>query len=144
MSSAQLGIGTKLYYETVPGASPLAFTAVPEAGDIPGLGSDREYVEVTNQDSAGYREYIPGLNDASELQIPMNYLPNNAVSAAIWTMSQAANGGKRKWRIVETTASPNITFQGDAFVAKFDPAMPVADKKVGTLTLRRTGAWTRT
>jgi hypothetical protein len=51
-TGADLGIGTKLAYETVPGASPLAWTEVPQVGDFPELGTTTEFVETTNQDSA--------------------------------------------------------------------------------------------
>ena len=142
MTEATLGIGTFLEYETVPGASPLAFTKVSEVLDLPELPHTREFVEATNQDSLNQtREYIAGLIDAEEFTVPCNYLPQNATHAAIWAMFNA--GTARKWRVRESTTSPEITWEFDAIVASFNPAFPVGDKKALAVTLRRTGPTTR-
>lgn len=142
MTDAALGIGTFLEYETVPGASPLAFTTVSEVLDIPEVPHTREFVEATNQSSAGYsREYIAGLIDAEEFTVPCNYLPQDASQAAIWAMFNA--GTARKWRLRESTTSPQVTWTFDAIVAAFNPAFPVGDKKALNVTLRRTGPTTR-
>lgn len=142
-TQAQLGIGTQVYYETTPGASPLAFTQVPECLDIPPIVQSVEFVEATNQDSEDRtREYIPGLVDVEELTIQANYIADSAVHAAIFAMPRA--GVKRRWRIIETTASPNVQYDFEAFVSSASVAMPVAEKKVFEFGLRITGPITRT
>lgn len=142
MTLATLGIGTKLEYETVIGASPLAYTTVAEVLDIPPLAQTREFVEATNQDSEGQsREYIPGLIDVEEITIECNYLANDPTHIAIEAMFQA--GTTRKWRVREATESPEVTYTGDAVVSAYNPSMPVGDKKVLSFTLRRSGRWVR-
>lgn len=142
MTDAALGIGTKLEYETVPGASPLAFTVLSEVLDIPPLAHTREFVEATNQDSLNEtREYIGGLIDAEEVTFECNYLANDATQTAVWAMFN--DKSVRKWRVREATESPVVTWTFDAIVAAFAPSMPVGDKKVLSITLRRTGPTTR-
>lgn len=142
MTDAVLGIGTKLEYETTIGASPLAFTTVPEVLDIPALAFTREFVEATNQDSPGEtREYIGGLIDAEEITIQANYLPNNAIQQAVYDQFRSKTA--RVWQVRETTASPEIIWRGEAIVSSYSPNMPVGDKKVLEFNLRRTGNWVR-
>lgn len=142
MTAAALGIGTKLEYETVIGASPVAYTVLAEVLDIPPLTHTREFVEATNQDSLNEtREYLGGLIDAEEVAFECNYLANDTTHAAVWAMFNAKT--TRKWRVREATESPVITWTFDAIVAAFAPSMPVGDKKVLAITLRRTGPTTR-
>lgn len=138
MTEATLGIGTLLEYETTIGASPIAFTTVSEVLDIPELPHTREFVEATNQSSLNQtREYIAGLIDAEEFTVQCNYLPQDNTQEAIWAMFNAGNA--RSWRVREATTSPEVTWTFDAIVAAFNPAFPVGDKKVLSITLRRTG-----
>lgn len=144
MTAATLGIGTKLQFETTPGASPITWTTVSEMGDLPPLPHTREFVEATNQDSLGFtREYIAGLIDAEEFTVTGNYLPQDASQIAVWTMSQTKDAGKRQWRVLEETASPAVSWQFEAAVSNFAPGFPVADKKTLAITLRRSGPTTR-
>lgn len=139
---ASLGIGTLVSYETTPGASPLAFTHVAEVLDIPPIVQSVEFVEATNQDSEDRtREYIPGLVDVEEIAFQANYLPQNSGHAAILAMPKA--GLKRRWRVVESTASPAITYDFEAFVSSASVSMPVAEKKLLEFSLRVTGPITR-
>lgn len=143
-TGASLGIGTKIEYEATPGASPAVFTNVPQVLDLPELNQPREVVEVTNQDSTGFtREYIPGLIDPGEFTFECNYLPNDAAQTALYTFKQAADGGKRIFRIRETTSSPEITWEFEAFVLDYAVAAPVADRRTLSVTLRITGPVTR-
>ena len=143
-TAASLGIGTKVEYETTPGASPLAFTTVPEVLDLPELPNTRETVETTNQDSQDFtREFIPGLIDPQQFTFECNYLPNNSIQTAIWDQLKTANGGRRLWRVRETTSSPEITWTFEAFVIDFAVAAPVAGVRTVSITLQRTGAVTR-
>lgn len=142
MTDATLGIGTVLEYETTIGASPVAYTTLAEVLDIPSLTHTREFVEATNQDSVGnFREYIAGLIDAEEVTFECNYLPQNATHAAVW--QQFLDGTARSWRVREATTSPEVTWTFDAIVAAFAPSMPVGEKKMLSITLRRTGQTVR-
>lgn len=141
-TKATLGIGTILEYETVPGASPIAYTKVDEVLDVPPLANTREFVEATNQDSTSYtKEYIAGLIDAEQFSVDANYIAGNASQQAVLTMFQA--GTKRKWR-VRPSGSPAEVFTFDAIVAAWTPSFPVQGKKLLSFTLRRTGPTVRT
>lgn len=71
MSNAQLAHGSTFERSTDGGTN---WVPVPEAIIAPVPKSQLDYVEVTNLDSAGgYREYIPGLRDAGEIEVEMNY-----------------------------------------------------------------------
>lgn len=141
-TQAKLGIGTKLEYETTIGASPIAYTTVDEVGDIPELPHTREFVEATNQDSEGQsREYIAGLIDAEEFTIQCNSVATSNSQAACWAMFN--DGQARLWRVREATESPEVTWTFLAIVASFNPSFPVADKKVTSITFRRTGQTVR-
>lgn len=142
MTDAALGIGTKVSYETVIGASPVAFTVVPEALDIPDLPFTREFLDATNQDSGDSKEYISGLNDSQEIEIQANYLANNSAQTAIFGFFNDRRA--RLWRITETTESPAITYEGLALVSSYSPNMPVQNKKLLKFKLRFTGVITRT
>ena len=143
-TGAKLGIGTKIEYETTPGASPVAFTNVPQVLDVPALNRPRESVETTNQDSLNFtREYIPGLQEPPEFTFECNYLPNNADQIALDTMFNQADGGRRQFRIRETTSSPEVTWTFEAFVVNFAPQAPIADRRTVEITIRITGPITR-
>lgn len=137
-TGADLGIGTKLAFETTVGASPIAFTEVPQVLDIPDVVESREFVETTNQDSENRRrEYIGGLIDVEEITIPMNYLPLDANQNALSAMLNEVT--PRWWRLRETTVSPEKVQYFQAFVSMHARSYPVADKKQRQITLRRTG-----
>ena len=137
MTQATLGIGTKIRIETTPGASPLAFTEIPEVGDIPPLPHTREFVEATNQDSGNSREYIGGLIDAEEFTFECNYLPQNAVQDLLW--ARFKSGVAQEFEIEETTTSPAVELRFTGIIAAVSYAYPVADKKTMSVTIRRTG-----
>ena len=135
---ADLGIGTKLAYETVIGASPVAFTDVPQVGDFPELGTSREFVETTNQDSADRtREYIPGLKDVEEVAIDMNYIDVAAQSDLEAISSETVTA--RIWRVTLQDLSPDIVRYFRAFVAKHTFDGPLAEVRKRRITLRITG-----
>lgn len=137
-TGADLGIGTQLAYETVIGASPVAFTDVPQVLDFPELGKSREFVETTNQDSADRtREYIPGLSDVEEIPFEMNYLANNAPQDALETMQDETQN--RIWRITLEGVSPDVVRYVRAFVSKHTFDGPLADVRKRRVTLRLTG-----
>lgn len=137
-TGAKLGIGTKLAYETVAGASPVAFTNVPQCLDFPDFAEEREFVETTSQDSPDKRrEYIGGLIDVVEVEFQMNYLPNDSSQEALRAMINEIS--PRIWRVSETQSSPEKVFYFRAFVARHAQNGPLGDRRLRSITLRRTG-----
>lgn len=137
-TGANLGIGTKLAFETTIGASPVAFTEVPQVGDFPEISETREFVETTNQDSAARRrEYIGGLVDVEEVDFTMNYLPNDATQESLRAMLNETS--PRWWRWRETQTSPEKVQYVQAFISKHSVTRPLGDKMTRMITLRLTG-----
>lgn len=137
-TGARLGIGTKLAYETVLGASPVAFTEIPQVGDFPEISETREFVETTNQDSIDKRrEYIGGLIDVEEVEFEMNYLPQDAAQEALRAMLSETEPRWFRWR--ETQSSPNVVQYVQAFVSKHSVTRPLGDKMMRKIVLRMTG-----
>lgn len=137
-TGARLGIGTKLAYETTLGASPIAFTEIPQVGDFPDIAETREFVETTNQDSlAKRREYIGGLVDVEEVEFEMNYLPQDAAQEALRAMLTETEPRWFRWR--ETQSSPQVVQYVQAFVSAHAVGRPLGDKMMRKITLRMTG-----
>lgn len=137
-TGARLGIGTKLAYETVLGASPVAFTEIPQVGDFPEISETREFVETTNQDSLEKRrEYIGGLVDVEEVEFEMNYLPQDAAQEALRAMLNETEPRWFRWR--ETQSSPNVVQYVQAFISKHSVTRPLGDKMMRKIVLRMTG-----
>jgi len=137
-TGARLGIGTLLAYESVLGASPVAFTEVNQVGDFPEISETREFVETTNQNSEQKRrEYIGGLVDVEEVEFEMNYLPTDTAQEAIQGMLSEVL--PRWWRWRETQSSPAVVQYVQAFVSKHSVTRPLADKMTRKITLRMTG-----
>lgn len=139
-TGAMLGIGTKLAYETTPGASPVAFTEVEQVGDFPEISETREFVETTNQDSEQKRrEYIGGLIDVEEVSFEMNKLESIDGPGQQNLRAMLNEVRPRWWRWRETTISPVKVQFVQAFLSKHSVTRPLGDKKVRTITLRMTG-----
>jgi len=58
------------------GTDGTTYQSIPEAQSLVVPTTEVEYVEATNLDSGGFREFVPGLKDAGELTIPCNYTPD--------------------------------------------------------------------
>jgi len=66
--------GTQFLRET---AVPGTFEVIGSATDISGPSREREAIEVTAHDSPDqYREFVKGLKDGGEVEITVNYDPN--------------------------------------------------------------------
>jgi hypothetical protein len=76
MTAATSGFGTT--FKRGDGGGPETFTTIAEVVGISGPSLKLETIDVTNMDSNGWREKIPTLKDAGEVQLDMNYLPANA------------------------------------------------------------------
>lgn len=139
-TGARLGIGTKLAYETVIGASPRAYTEVEQVGDFPEISETREFVETTNQDSEQKRrEYIGGLVDVEEVEFEMNKLGATDGPGQQNLRAMLNETTPRLWRWRETESSPETTQWVYAYLSKHSVTRPLGDKMVRKITLRMTG-----
>jgi predicted secreted protein len=84
-SKAFAGQGTIL--SVGDGASAETFTPVAEVKTIKRSGSKADQADVTNMDSvSAYREYIPTLLDAGEIQFEGNYIPHDETQQNLQTL----------------------------------------------------------
>jgi hypothetical protein len=111
-------------------------TAIAELkGDIPHPEVNAAKVDFTNRDLT-WEESKPGKKSVSDLQVSGNFLPGNAVQAAI--IADFLSGTTREVIIEDTTAGFTWTF--NAWVSKRGGASPDGDTAQSfTVTLTVTG-----
>jgi len=109
------------------------YVDVAEVTSITWPGYSRDAIDATNMASPDqFREYIPGLMDAGEVTIEMNYVPNHAdvIIAAL----TAATAGQFK---ITAANGANVVFT--AIVTAYQPQAPVDDKMTASATFKITG-----
>ena len=127
-TQARLSAGTKLYIENA--ASPPEFVKIGEVADLSGLGNERQLVNVTNLESETM-EYIGGLADGAQVDIPMNCVQTDAGQALCQTAY--SDGLERNFR-VEWSDGYFQTFRG--VVLAFIRGAAVNDAVKRTLRLK--------
>lgn len=137
MSDAIGAMGTLL--KVGDGADPENFTPIAEITALKPPGMENEAVEVTNQGSGGWDEWIPVLTKGGEVSFEINYVPGEAThDGSNGVISLLRSRTTRNWQIVfPDTASTSVTFA--AFVQKFDPEANPKDKLKASVTLKVTG-----
>jgi predicted secreted protein len=98
MSAAVLGLGTLLQLSD--GGSPATFTTIAEVTNI-SINGSRDSIDVTSHDSLqACREFIAGLVNGGEVQLTLNFLPQNATHTDLTTNIKATSSIFRTYRIV--------------------------------------------
>ncbi|MDO7841079.1 phage tail tube protein [Sphingomonas immobilis] len=137
MSTAQIGYGTRFYMMATSGAS--ALTKVAEVTSVSLPNEQIAEVEVTHYESPGRtREFIPGLNDAGEITIGINWHPGDATDAMIVTAK--ADGAVRTMRVVTPPGDDSQMYSFPGFVKGFERTTPIDDRMTATVTIRVAGA----
>lgn len=137
MSDALIGIGTAIYMAATANA-----TTLTKIAEVTAIGLPNEQiaeVEVTSYDSPGRtREFIPGLNDAGEITIEMNWVPGSATDDLI--VAAKGDGKVRTFRVVtpEDDTQQQYTFPG--FIRGYERTSPIDDRLTATITVRVAGA----
>lgn len=133
--------GTTIAFGT--GTAP---TAVANVTNISGLDGDVETIDVTSHDSgSAYRQKIASFIDAGQVNLDLNFDPNNATH-------RATSGGILYLRDQRTLERWKVTFPGapihyvsfDAFVKNAGFEAPFDDKLSMAVTLEVSGAATWT
>jgi hypothetical protein len=139
-SSALDSQGMLLQYldTTASPLSPQTFTTIPEISNISGPGGQANEIDVTDLSSTA-KEFRMGLQDEGSITIDMNYIPANAVHAAMRTAR--ANQTLTTFRI-KFTDSPNTVWTFTAFVLGFEVSNSVDDVTKASMTLRVSGSIT--
>lgn len=140
MSDAMIGFGTRFFMAATAGAA-----ALTKLAEVTSVGFPNEQVvevEVTHYESANRtREFIPGLNDAGEITLELNWIPGSATDELIQT---AKGDGKVRTMRIATPADDDAqmyTFPG--FVRGYERTAPMDDKMTATVTIRVAGAVTQ-
>lgn len=136
MTNASIGFGSLLaIFDT--DASPDAFVDIAEVTNISGPSLARDAVDATHMASDdGWREFIPGLKDAGEVSVEMNYIPGSSGDAYMRGTFDSQDAVQ--FRITEPN-SPATTITFNAIVTAYELERPVDDKMVATATLKITG-----
>jgi hypothetical protein len=117
---------------------------IPECKGVAVPEVEQEYPEVTNFDSEdGYREYIKGLKDAGEIDVPCGYTRAGFQQQ----LADQAAADAMFYRVTLRPAPDQVT--GDVFTYRGFPTPKLQPADVGdpvgmTITIRTTGAfdWT--
>lgn len=137
MSDALIGYGTQFLMAATPGAS-----ALTKLAEITAVGLPNEQVgevEVTHFESPGRtREFIPGLSDAGEITIELNWVPGSATDDLI--TAAKADGKVRSMRVVTPPDDTRQMYTFPGFVRGFERTAPIDDKMSATVTIRVAGA----
>lgn len=137
MSDAKIGYGTRAYLQATSAAT--ALTKLAQVFNVTLPNEQIAEVEVTHYESPGRtREFIPGLNDAGEITVEMNFVPGSPTDALI--VAAKADGEVRQFRIVTPDDDDNQMYTFPVFVRGYERGIPVDDRMTATVTLRVAGA----
>jgi hypothetical protein len=121
------------------------WTAIPECKGVAVPEVTQEYPEVTNFDSVGgYREYIKGLKDPGEIDVPCGY-----TQAGFTSMRADQAALTATYYRVTLPKAPNQTTSGDKFEYRGFPTPKIQPGDIGdplemVVTIRVTGDFTFT
>jgi hypothetical protein len=121
----------------------VTYTSIPECKGVAIPEVEQEYPEVTSFDSPnGYREYIKGLKDGGEIEVPCGY------TAAGFEQQVADNlATDAIYYKVTMRKAPDQAVQGDVFTYRGFPTPKLAPGDVGdpvemTIVIRVSGDFT--
>lgn len=135
MSEAQLAYGSTIERSSDGGTT---WVSIPEAKIAPVPKSETDYVEVTSLDSTGgYREYIPGLKDAGEIEVSANY-------TRAGYQQQAADEASGEAIMYRTTFENDDKFEFSGFPSVSVESSDVGEARMMTVNIRITGSVTFT
>ena len=118
------------------------FTKVAEIIDIGGPSMSRDAIEVTSQDSAnGWREYIPGLKDAGEVNVSANWIPASGThDGSTGVLSKFVDDDLHNWQIITASdGTVSLTIAFSAIVTSLNVDLPLEEQAKMDFTLKITG-----
>lgn len=130
MAASGVKIGYNTDFAIYNGSS---YVEVAEVTSITWPGYARDAVEATHLNSDDqFREYIPGLMDAGEVSIELNFVPS--ASDVIVAALTASTIGQFK---ITAQGGVNVVFK--AIVTSYQAQSPVDDRMTATATFKVTG-----
>ncbi len=128
------------------GATPTeTFTTIAEVRDISGFAFALSTEDVTNHDSAGWREHIPTIIEAGEVTFDINFKGDATQGFGSGSLyDDMVDKTKRNFQLVLPTGvgASNDTAAFAAYVTGFELSAPVEGVLSAALTLQVTGAVT--
>lgn len=120
------------------GSGPITYTAIPEIKSFSGPGGSASIIDVTDLASTA-KEKRMGMADEGQLQLTINYIPDNATHAAL--RGDRAARSKVPFKIAFTDVGLTVwTFE--AYVTGFSTSGGVDGVVEAQITLEITGAIT--
>lgn len=124
----------------------VTYTPIPECKGVAIPEVEQDYPEVTNFDSPnGFREYIKGLKDAGEIEVPCGY-----TAAGFEQQLADQNAADAIYYRVTLRKAPDQATQGDVFTYRGFPTPRLSPGDIGepiemTIVIRVSGdfTWTR-
>jgi hypothetical protein len=125
------------------GAGPEVFTSIGAIEAIKGPDMSMSFADVVDLDST-WEEVKAVLPDGGEVSVDLFLNPSaNTQHAGIWT--DFTGKVLRNWQIVDTGTTPNqTTWSFAAYISKLPPQFAKKDVQKATVTLRISGAVTKT
>lgn len=127
------------------GGSPETFTTIAEVRDISGPSFALATEDVTNHDSAGWREHIPTIIEAGEVSFDLNFKGDATQGFGSGSLyDDMVDKTKRNFQIVlpSGVGSSNDIGSFAAYVTGFELSAPVEGVLSASVTLMITGAVT--
>ncbi len=110
-------------------------TPVAELTKIDGPATKRDDIDVTSHDSSYWKEFLPGLIEAGEIDCEGNYVPSDAGMAEV--IDAISSDTALSTFAVQT---PNgYGFSGSGILTAFKVSLPFDDKAEVSFTLKISG-----
>ena len=117
--------------------SPPAYVALAEVTAITPPQMSRDTVDAThNASTGGWREFIPGLKDAGDVTVEMNFIPGNATGDLLMGSFNSDTALSCK---IAFPDSPVTEWLFTAICTGFAPTQPIDDKMTASATFKLTG-----
>ena len=137
MTTAKIGYGTRFLMKEL--ANSTALTKLAEVTSVSLPNEQVAEVEATHYESPNRtREFIPGLNDAGEITVEMNFDPGSATDLML--VAAKSDNGVRTMRIVTPPGDDDQMYTFPGFVKGYERGLPLDDRMTATVTIRVAGA----
>ncbi len=145
MSDGEHGHGAKLLYGTV--TNPTSWTAIGNIMSITGPSQARDPIEISTMDSTSkFREFVPGMLDAGEITVDVNYDGSAAGEAnaldGLFTQSNYTFGISFGDNATSTVVTNNSYWFSGGFMTALGHAIPFDDKITQPITIKLSGVRT--
>jgi phage FluMu gp28-like protein len=138
-SSAFVG---KVFLEVGNGESPETFSRYCEVADMSGIGTKNDQVDVTTFCSNGFKEYVAGLSDGSEMSFGANFSMDEPIQEQL--MDDVDDKNRRNVQIVVEGSSPPYIFHAELAMLSYDFVPSVSKQNTIKFTGKSTGRLART